>query len=108
MLKSLYTSATGMKAQQIMVDTIANNIANVNTAGFKKTQATFEDLLYVTYGAILACGIDPDPVFAEVHRANLSKAGGPTREDGKVLKPPGWQPADVRSVIEKLVEETGE
>lgn len=49
MLKSLYTSATGMKAQQIMVDTIANNIANVNTAGFKRTQATFEDLLYVTY-----------------------------------------------------------
>ncbi|MHC5065306.1 MAG: flagellar basal body protein, partial [Planctomycetota bacterium] len=48
MLKSLYTSATGMKAQQIMVDTIANNIANVNTAGYKKSQATFEDLLYVT------------------------------------------------------------
>jgi flagellar basal-body rod protein FlgG len=48
MLKSLYTSATGMKAQQIMVDTIANNIANVNTAGFKRSQASFEDLLYVT------------------------------------------------------------
>lgn len=47
MLKSLYTSATGMKAQQIMVDTIANNIANVNTAGYKKVQASFEDLLYV-------------------------------------------------------------
>lgn len=59
------------------------------------------DLLYVTYGAILACGVDPDPVFAEVHRANLSKAGGPRRADGKILKPPGWQPADVRNVIEK-------
>lgn len=51
MLKSLYTTATGMKAQQTMVDTIAHNIANVNTAGFKKTQATFEDLLYVTLQA---------------------------------------------------------
>lgn len=61
------------------------------------------DLLYVTYGAILACGVDPDPVFAEVHRANLSKAGGPRREDGKVLKPPGWQPANVRSVIEQQI-----
>lgn len=59
------------------------------------------DLLYVTYGAILACGVDPDPVFAEVHRANLSKAGGPRRADGKILKPPGWQPADVRRVIEQ-------
>lgn len=59
------------------------------------------DLLYVTYGAILACGVDADAVFAEVHRANLSKAGGPRRADGKILKPPGWQPADVRSVIEQ-------
>ncbi len=48
MLRSLYTTATGMKAQQTMVDMIANNIANVNTAGFKKSQASFEDLLYVT------------------------------------------------------------
>lgn len=59
------------------------------------------DILYVTYGAILACGVDPDPIFAEVHRANLSKAGGPRRADGKILKPPGWQPADVRSMIER-------
>ena len=51
MIKSLYTAATGMKAQQTMVDTIANNIANVNTAGFKRSQATFEDLLYVTLQA---------------------------------------------------------
>ncbi|MEM7199120.1 MAG: flagellar basal-body rod protein FlgG [Planctomycetota bacterium] len=51
MLKSLYTTATGMKAQQTMVDTIANNIANVNTAGFKRSQVTFEDLLYLTVQA---------------------------------------------------------
>ncbi|MHC4079659.1 MAG: flagellar basal-body rod protein FlgG [Planctomycetota bacterium] len=51
MLKSLYTTATGMKAQQTMIDTIAHNIANVNTAGFKRSQATFEDLLYVTLQA---------------------------------------------------------
>lgn len=48
MIKSLYTTATGMKAQQTMVDTIANNIANVNTAGFKKSEVSFQDLLYVT------------------------------------------------------------
>lgn len=59
------------------------------------------DLLYVTYGAIQTCGVDPDPVFAEVHRANLTKAGGPRRGDGKILKPPHWQPADVQFVIEQ-------
>ena len=60
------------------------------------------DLLYVTYGAIWACGVDPDPVFAEVHNANMRKLDGPRRADGKVLKPEGWQPADVAGVIEGM------
>jgi len=49
MIRSLYTAASGMKAQQLQVDTIANNIANVNTAGFKKSQLSFRSLLYQTY-----------------------------------------------------------
>lgn len=60
----------------------------------------FADLLYVTYGALDALGIDADAVFAEVHRTNLSKLGGPRRADGKQLKPEGWRPADVRRVLE--------
>ena len=60
------------------------------------------DLLYVTYGAMWSCGIDPDPVFAEVHRANMTKRGGPIRADGKQLKPPDWQPADVLSIIKTM------
>ena len=39
MLRALYTAATGMQAQQINIDTIANNIANVNTTGFKQARA---------------------------------------------------------------------
>jgi len=46
MIKSLNTAATGMQAQQMQMDTIANNIANTSTTGFKKTRADFEDLLY--------------------------------------------------------------
>lgn len=57
------------------------------------------DLLYVAYGAIWACGVDPDPVFEEVHNANMRKLDGPRRADGKILKPEGWQPADVGKVI---------
>jgi len=45
-LNALFTSASGMKAQQFSVDTIANNLANVNTNGFKRTQLSFQDLLY--------------------------------------------------------------
>jgi flagellar basal-body rod protein FlgG len=45
MLRSLTTAATGMIAQQNYLDIVANNIANVNTTGFKKTRAEFQDLL---------------------------------------------------------------
>ena len=47
MLRAFSTAATGMSAQQKMVDTIANNLANINTNGYKRRQAIFEDLLYV-------------------------------------------------------------
>ncbi|NWG13350.1 MAG: flagellar basal-body rod protein FlgG [Acidobacteria bacterium] len=46
MLRALYTAASGMEAQQLNVDTIAHNLANVNTAGFKLRRAHFQDLLY--------------------------------------------------------------
>jgi flagellar basal-body rod protein FlgG len=46
MMTSLFTAATGMKGQQAQIDTIANNLANVNTNGFKKTRNNFQDLLY--------------------------------------------------------------
>ncbi len=48
MFKSLNTAATGMAAQQTNMDVISNNIANVNTVGFKKSRAEFEDLVYQT------------------------------------------------------------
>lgn len=47
MLKAFSTAATGMDAQQTMVDTIANNLANINTTGFKRSNVNFQDLLYV-------------------------------------------------------------
>lgn len=48
MLRSLWTSSTGMISEQFHVDTIANNLANVNTSGFKKARVDFQDLLYQT------------------------------------------------------------
>ncbi len=48
MIRSLFTSATGMISQQMHIDTIANNLANVNTTGFKKSRVNFQDQLYET------------------------------------------------------------
>lgn len=47
MLRAFSTAATGMTAQQMMVDVIANNLANINTTGFKRSQINFQDLLYL-------------------------------------------------------------
>ena len=61
MLKAFSTAATGMAAQQMMVDVIANNLANINTTGFKRSQINFQDLLYVKMsqaGAEIASGIN--------------------------------------------------
>lgn len=48
-VQTLYTAATGMESLQTKLDVIANNLANVNTTGFKKGRANFEDLFYRTY-----------------------------------------------------------
>ncbi len=47
-MRSLWTAASGMTTQQFNIDTISNNLSNVNTNGFKKQRAEFEDLLYQT------------------------------------------------------------
>jgi len=68
MLKSLTTAATGMLSQQINLDVVANNIANVNTTGFKKSRAEFQDLLSTamkTPGAMMNQGTY-QPVGVEV------------------------------------------
>ena len=59
MMRSLFTAATGMGGQQLNLDVISNNLANVNTSGFKKSRADFEDLMYQTLqqpGATQASG----------------------------------------------------
>lgn len=61
------------------------------------------DLLYVVFGAAVAWGVDLDPFFTEVHNANMAKLGGETRADGKVLKPEGWTPPDIKGILDREV-----
>ena len=48
MIRALWTASTGMQAQQVNMDVIANNLANVNSTGFKKSRPDFQDILYQT------------------------------------------------------------
>ena len=62
------------------------------------------DIIYIACGTAVSYGIPLDDVFAEVHRSNMAKLvdGKPIyREDGKVLKPEGWMPPDIKGVLDK-------
>lgn len=61
MMRALWSAASGMTAQQLNVDTIANNLANVNTAGFKRQRVDFQDLMYQSMklpGSPAASGVE--------------------------------------------------
>ena len=67
MMRTLWTAASGMMAQQTNVDTIANNISNVNTTGFKTEQAEFKSLLYQTLQSrSTSANGDEKPISAQV------------------------------------------
>lgn len=57
------------------------------------------DTDYISEGTRIEFGINGGPVLAAVHRANMAKVGGTTRNDGKILKPPGWVPPDIHRVL---------
>lgn len=66
---ALYIAATGMQAQQLNVDTIANNLANVNTPGFKKSRVTFTDIVAREAAQLGSAGaIDPAASVTETAR----------------------------------------
>lgn len=67
MIRSLFIAATGMEAQKLNIDVISNNLANVNTAGFKRSRADFQELIYQDIiapgtssaeGAVIPSGIE--------------------------------------------------
>jgi predicted HAD superfamily Cof-like phosphohydrolase len=64
------------------------------------------DLIVVALGTICEMGIDIEPAWEAVNRANMAKIGGPVRADGKKLKPTSWQPPNIKGAIQGLLEMT--
>lgn len=58
------------------------------------------DLIYVTLSMCVHAGIDLEEVWNRVQEANMAKVGGGKRDDGKILKPAGWTPPDVKGALE--------
>lgn len=93
-----------LRAKQLRLNLIREEYIELVTAlannDIVETADALADLAYVVYGAALTFGIDLDEVLEEVHRTNMAKAGGPRRDDGKIMKPEGWTPPDIASVLE--------
>ena len=85
MMHSIWTAATGMQAQQMRIDAIANNLANVNTTSYKKSTVDFQDLLYQniqaptqeTAGVQLGLGVRPVAVTKYHSQGNLHITNNP-------------------------------
>ncbi len=70
-MRALSIAATGMSAQQTNVEVIANNVANINTTGFKRSRAEFTDLLYQTDRAAGTAARDDDTIIPEGNTVGL-------------------------------------
>lgn len=86
-------------------DLIAEEVAELEEALFEgkvpdKVEAAdaLGDIIYVAIGAALAWDIDIERVVAEIHRSNMTKDGGGTSGDGKIMKGPGYQEPDLSFV----------
>ena len=88
MMRSLWTAASGMRAQQTNVDTIANNLANVNTIGYKTQEASFKSLLYQNLQSTSTYNVGEEkPVAAEVGLGSRVSAITSSFTQGRVFMP---------------------
>lgn len=79
MIHAIWTAATGMQAQQMRIDTIANNLSNVNTTAYKRSNVDFQDLLYQTInqpgadtaGVQIGLGVRPVAITKLYEQGNL-------------------------------------
>lgn len=92
---ALRTSASGMMAQQKMVDVIANNLANVNTTGFKRSRVSFEDVLYETIQGESVVNFNDAGTLAPVQVGKGVRVGGILRMHGQGSAETTGRPLDL-------------
>ena len=92
MIRALYTAASGMSAQQLNLDTIANNLANSSTTGFRQLRLEFQDMVYqnlVTPGA----AAEPVDGFGGLADRAGNQVGGDRGDHDPGLAEPDFEPA---------------
>src|SRR3954454_4483742 len=84
MLEGMYTAAAGMAAQQQKLDALSNDVANVNTTGYKRVRVAFRDLLYTPQGLGTAPRVQ-DGAGAAATMIGRGAAQGPRQQTGEPL-----------------------
>jgi flagellar basal-body rod protein FlgG len=79
MIRALWTAASGMQSQQLNIDVIANNLANVNTTGFKKSRPDFQDLIYQNLKSVGAPSTNSTQIPSGIQIGLGSKAASVTK-----------------------------
>ncbi len=92
-MRSMWTAASGMKAQQFNIDTISNNLANVNTTGYKTSRAEFKDLFYANMKRTNRVDDGGRPIHLEVGHGTMPVATKRTFTTGSFIHTEG--PLDV-------------
>lgn len=87
-----------MRRARLIVGEAAEFLEAADQGDFVEMIDALADILVVTYGTAVEMGVDLEPVFAEVHRSNMSKNGG-RDPGGKVLKGPAFSPPDLVTVL---------
>ena len=91
-----------IEAKKLRVALIAEELTELKSAllmnDMLETVDAIADLLYVVFGTAVELGVDIEPFFDEVHRSNMTKGNGHKREDGKLVKPATYEPANLRKV----------
>lgn len=83
-----------LRRVRLIVTESAEFLEAADRGDFVEMVDALADILVVTYGTAVEMGVDLEPVFAEVHRSNMSKNGG-LDPGGKVLKGPAFSPPDI-------------
>jgi len=88
MMTGLFTASSGMEGQQRVIDNISNNLANVNTTGFKKRRVNFQDLLYQTLqrAGTLNTSESPNPVGIQIGHGTRAVSIQPIYSDGALTE----------------------
>lgn len=88
----------------LIVEEITETLIAIDQNDIVEIADGIVDSIVVLLGTAVTYGIDVRPIWDEIHKTNMAKAGGEKRADGKLLKPSGWKEPDVEGLISKQME----